>query len=67
MFIKNLFLAKLKKRGMMQADAAQIMGINPATLSRKISGESDFTRNEIQLFKTALGLSASEVDAMFFA
>ena len=39
---------------------------NPATLSRKMNGESDFTRNEIQLFRSKLGLSAREIDYIFF-
>ena len=48
-------------------DIARILGINEATLYRKISGESDFTRNEIQLFRQALGLTSCEIDAIFFA
>ena len=66
MFNKNLFRAKYIERNLKAADVATILGINPATLSRKVSGESDFTRNEIQLFRTALNLSAEEITEIFF-
>ena len=46
---------------------AVYLGINMSTFYRKINGESDFTRNEIQLVKQKLGLSSSEVEAIFFA
>lgn len=66
MFNKKHFQSKYIERGMTSADIAKIMGINPATLSRKVNGESDFTRNEIQLFRSALSLTASEIEYIFF-
>lgn len=66
MFNKDRFQAKYIEHGLNAADVAKIMGINPATLSRKMNGESDFTRNEIQLFRSELGLSAREIDYIFF-
>lgn len=66
MFNKDHFQAKYIEHGLNAVDVAKIMGINPATLSRKMNGESDFTRNEIQLFRSELGLSASEIDHIFF-
>lgn len=66
MFNKNLFKAKYIEHNLKTADVAVILGINPATLARKVSGESDFTRNEIQLFRAALNLSAEEIDNIFF-
>ncbi|MFR8717799.1 MAG: hypothetical protein ACLVES_08880 [Faecalibacterium prausnitzii] len=57
MFNRDLFRAKCIEHGIRAQDAAQIMGINPATLSRKMGGQSDFTRNEIQLFRAALHLT----------
>ena len=66
MFNKDHFQAKYIEHGLNAADVAKIMGINPATLSRKMNGESDFTRNEIQLFRSELGLSARESDYIFF-
>ena len=46
MFNRDLFRAKCIEHGIRTQDAAQIMGINPATLSRKMGGQSDFTRND---------------------
>ena len=66
MFNKDHFQAKYIEHGLNAAAVAKIMGINPATLSRKMNGESDFTRNEIQLFRSELGLSAREIDYIFF-
>ena len=43
MFNRDLFRAKCIEHGIRTQDAAQIMGINPATLSRKMGGQSDFT------------------------
>lgn len=66
MFQKNLFLAKLKEKSLTQEDAAKIIGVASTTLYRKMIGHSDFTRNEIQLFRSELGLTAAEVDEIFF-
>ena len=66
MFNKDHFQAKYIEHGLNAVDVAKIMGINPATLSRKMNGESDFTRNEIQLFRSKLELSAREIDYIFF-
>lgn len=66
-FNKKMFKAKCVEKGMSTRDIARILGINEATLYRKISGESDFTRNEIQIFRQALGLTSCEMDAIFFA
>lgn len=67
MFKKDLFRAKVMERGKTMRDAALVMGCSEATLSRKINGISDFTRNEIQLFRQAFDLSADDVENIFFA
>lgn len=67
MFNKNLFKSKYIEHNLKAADVAVILGINPATLARKMSGESDFTRNEIQLFRAALNLNAEEIANIFFS
>lgn len=46
---------------------ATYLGINVATLYRKMNGKSDFTRNEILLIMAFLCLSNDEVFAIFFA
>lgn len=63
---RDLFRAKCVEHGISLKDAAGILGVNPATLSRKLAGKSDFTRNEIQLFRAALHLTAQETDFIFF-
>lgn len=65
MFNKNAFRAKVVGAGMTLAEVAGQIGINPATLGRKMSGESDFTRAEIQKMRTVLGMTAADADAIF--
>lgn len=67
MFNKDLFRAKLMEHGKTLKDAAQSIGCSESTLSRKVNGISDFTRNEIQLFRQALKLSPEDVERIFFA
>ena len=43
------------------------IGINPATMNRKMSGESDFTRAEIQKIRNVLSLTDEELNSIFFA
>ena len=45
---------------------AVFLGINPATLYRKMSQETEFTRNEIATLKTVLNLTLQEMDDIFF-
>ena len=47
-------------------DMAKNLGINLATLYRKINGESDFTLSELKQLKKMLGLSKEDVDRIFF-
>lgn len=67
MFNRDLFRAKVVERGKTMRDAATAIGCSEATLSRKVNGLSDFTRNEIQLFRQSFGLSPEEVEHIFFA
>lgn len=43
------------------------LGINPATFYRKRTGESEFTRNEIQIIAHTLDLTTEEIRNIFFA
>lgn len=54
------------KSGFTLTNLAKMLGINASTLSRKLSGETDFTRSEIVLIKECLNLSLADVDAIFF-
>lgn len=67
MFNRDLFRAKIVANGKTMKDAATAIGCSEASLSRKVNGTSDFTRNEIQLFRKAFGLSSEEVSLIFFA
>ena len=42
------------------------LGINYSTLYRKLNGESDFTRSEIQISKNVLKLDVNTADSIFF-
>lgn len=67
MFNRNLFRAKVVAMGMTLEEVARKMGINPSTLDRKMSGNSDFTRSEIQSLRKMLTMTADECDSIFFA
>ena len=54
------------KSGYTLTNLSKVLGINASTLSRKLSGETDFTRSEIVLLKECLHLSLPEVDLIFF-
>lgn len=67
MFNEPLFKYMIQRRQLTLADVADKMGINEATLYRKMKGKSDFTRAEIQLLKDILGMSDLESIKVFFA
>lgn len=67
MFDRNRFRYYLAKRGKTQECVAEYLGINSATLYRKMTGSSDFTRQEIQDTKELLSLSDEEAMSIFFA
>lgn len=48
MFNKRKFKAAVIIKGMTLKEVAEKLGINEATLQRKMNGDSDFYRNEIQ-------------------
>ena len=66
MFKENLFKAKLVECGVTLREIASVMGCNESTLYRKMQGQSDFTRNEIQLIKQKLGMDSEQVETIFF-
>lgn len=65
MFSEELFHSELKKLGMTVPALAKHLGISKVTLYRKISGESDFRRGEIQKCRELFGKNAA--DKVFFA
>ncbi len=66
MFNRNKFKATAMEHGTSLQQIAKLFGISLPTLYRKMNGESDFTRNEIQIFRRTFGLSGEECDAIFF-
>jgi len=67
MFNRNKFRAKVVENGFTLEEVAKQLGINPSTLDRKMSGISDFSRNEIQILRKVLSMTAAECDEIFFA
>lgn len=66
MFNKAMFKSKIVEMGSSIREVAAIMGCNEGTLYRKMDGKSDFTRNEIQLFRQAFNLGADDIERIFF-
>lgn len=67
MFNRNAFRAKVVGAGMTLSGLASEIGISDASLNRKMSGKSDFTRLEIQHIRMVLRMTPDEADAIFFA
>lgn len=66
MFDIYKFKYVVSKRGFTLKDVAAWLGINIATLYRKMNGISDFTRNEIFIICSRLHLSNEETFSIFF-
>jgi len=66
MLNKEILIKKIKDCGMTLESFAVELGINYTTLYRKIKGESDFTRAEVQKTRIILQLTTQEADAIFF-
>lgn len=63
---KRLLKAAMCSRGDICGTLAQAMGISKSTLSAKMNGHSDFVQSEIAFIKARYGLSAEQIDAIFF-
>ena len=64
MFNEKAFRLAISQKGERIADAAKVMGISRVTMYRKMIGESDFYREEIQKFCSHYNVRANDV---FFA
>ncbi|MCK0528879.1 helix-turn-helix domain-containing protein [Veillonella sp. KGMB01456] len=62
----NLLKYYVMESGKRLADVAAAIGVTPATLYRKMSGESDFYRKEVQDIAAYLGLDRDTIDRIFF-
>lgn len=50
-----------------QAKFARALDISTATLSAKLCGRRDWTRQEVQLICMLLGIQAKDIPSIFFA
>jgi len=55
----------IREKGYTQEDIAKVAGINPATLSIKISGQG-FRQSEIRAIALFLGITFDELGEYFF-
>lgn len=67
MFNKLKFKAKIIEAGFTIYSLSNEVGMNPATMHRKMNGDSDFTRKEIQDLGKILNLSLDNIKEIFFA
>lgn len=67
MFQKNEFRAALARNNMTLDDVAKALEITPPTVSRKINGQGDFFRYEIEKLCQLLNLTPEETLKIFFA
>lgn len=67
MFDRNKFRGKVVSEGLTLATVAEKIGISTAALYRKMSGESDFTRLELQRLRAVLNLTDDDLNTIFFA
>ena len=67
MFDERKFRAAIELVGLSMRDVAQQMDMSVVTLYRKISGKSDFYRDEIQRFQEIIGASGIPLTEIFFA
>ncbi|WP_462133211.1 helix-turn-helix domain-containing protein [Peptostreptococcus stomatis] len=56
----------IAKSNIKAIDLIKVMGISEATYYRKVNGNSEFTRNEIQAIKDTLNLSMDDIGKIFF-
>lgn len=62
----NLLKYYVMESGKSLTDVAAAIGVTPATLHRKMSGESVFYRKEMQDIASYLGLDRDTIDRIFF-
>lgn len=63
----NKLRGRLAEQRLTQEQLAAAIGINRATLHRKMDGASDFSREEMLAIREVLGLSDDDFMAIFFS
>lgn len=67
MFKSELLKGKMVSKKINAEYLADKIGINIATFYRKLNGESEFNRQEMNIIKNILNLNKTEMDSIFFA
>lgn len=67
MFNKLKFKNYITDRGKTLSDVANHIGVNISTLNRKMNGNSDFYRHEMQSIAAYLDLTKEDVNSIFFS
>lgn len=62
----KLLRRKIEERDMNVADVANLIGLDKATLYRRLSDAESFTIGEVSRIKSALNLSQDEAVSIFF-
>lgn len=63
----NELKAECVRNGMTLEKLAGKIGINNSTLHRKINGNTEFNRNELQIIRDCLKLSDKQFISIFFS
>ncbi|MBO6245929.1 MAG: helix-turn-helix transcriptional regulator [Anaerovibrio sp.] len=58
--------AECVRKGISQKELASKLGIDAVTLYRRFKGESDFSRSELQMIRSILGLTDERFIEIFF-
>ena len=66
MYDYSKLLGRIKEKGFTLKEFAKIIGINPSTLSIKLSGKAYFTQKEIEKICQALDICGNEIGLYFF-
>lgn len=64
--MKEKIKALLKVHGVSQNDLADALGLTYQTISIKVNGHKEFTRDEIMAIKLMFKLTAEQLDYIFF-
>ncbi len=63
---RNKLLGKIKENGFTIETVARLTGMSLSTLSRKLNGHVEFTRDEINAISDALKMSNEDLLEIFF-
>lgn len=58
--------AEIARAGKTYGQCAEILGVSPASFSRKMQGQSEFKNSEIKTIAAYLGLDLYAVNRIFF-